>query len=62
MTVQNKIYECMATGKAVIAGRSPAIEQNFIDSQQILSVNRNHYGIAEGIKYLFEKGKSKGGQ
>jgi glycosyltransferase involved in cell wall biosynthesis len=38
MTVQNKIYECMAVGKPVITGRSPAVENNFKENYHLLIV------------------------
>jgi glycosyltransferase involved in cell wall biosynthesis len=59
MTVQNKIYECMAVGKPVITGRSPAVENNFKDNYHLLSVDRNPFSIAEGVKYLYQNPKQK---
>jgi glycosyltransferase involved in cell wall biosynthesis len=59
MTVQNKIYECMAVGKPVITGRSPAVENNFKENYHLLSVDRNPFSIAEGVKYLYQNPKQK---
>lgn len=59
MTVQNKIYECMAMGKPVITGRSPAVENNFKENYHLLSVERNPFSIAEGVKYLYQNPKQK---
>lgn len=59
MTVQNKIYECMAVGKPVITGRSPAVENNFKEDHHIISVDRNPFSIAEGVKYLHQNQKQK---
>ena len=46
MTVQNKIYEALAMGKAVITGRSPAVESAFIQQEEILLCER---GSAESL-------------
>ena len=59
MTVQNKIYECMAMGKLVITGRSPAIQNNFKEGKHILSVERNHIAIAEKLYNLQRNPKQK---
>lgn len=59
MTVQNKIYECMAMGKAIITGRSPAAQENFVDGYHILLVDRNYSAIANGLSYLYQNLKQK---
>lgn len=54
MTVQNKIYECMACGKAVVAGNSPAIQQQFTDEVELKVCERTGVSIAGVIVYLQE--------
>ncbi len=54
MTVQNKIYECMACGKAVITGISPAVQDQFADEGELKMCERNGKSIAEAILYLKE--------
>jgi glycosyltransferase involved in cell wall biosynthesis len=46
-------------GKPVITGRSPAVENNFKDNYHLLSVDRNPFSIAEGVKYLYQNPKQK---
>lgn len=55
MTVQNKIYECMACGKAIINGTSPAIINQFTDEVELKICERNAEAIAEAILYLKSK-------
>ena len=57
MTVQNKIYECMACGKVVIAGTSPAIQYQFSDEVELKMCERTGESIAETIVYLKENPK-----
>jgi len=53
MTVQNKIYECMAMGKTVITGDSPAVRSAFTHTQQIYLVDREECtALAEAIVVL----------
>ncbi|MDD2523053.1 MAG: glycosyltransferase family 4 protein [Anaerolineaceae bacterium] len=52
MTVQNKIYECMACGKAVITGTSPAIRAQFTDEVELKICERNGVSIAGAILSL----------
>lgn len=54
MTVQNKIYECMACGKTVITGVSPAIQDQFADEGELKMCERSGESIAEAILYLKE--------
>ncbi|NLE83209.1 MAG: glycosyltransferase family 4 protein [Chloroflexi bacterium] len=54
MTVQNKIYECMACAKVVIAGTSPAISHQFTDEVELKMCERTGESIAEAILYLKE--------
>lgn len=49
MTVQNKIYECMAMGKAVITGDSPAIRDKFTHKSNIFICERKPAGIAKAV-------------
>jgi len=52
MTVQNKIYECMACGKTVITGVSPAIQNQFTDGVELKICERSGKSIAGTILYL----------
>lgn len=52
MTVQNKIYECMAVGKAIITGESPAVRNGFTHKEDIFICERQAQGIAKAIKIL----------
>jgi glycosyltransferase involved in cell wall biosynthesis len=49
MTVQNKIYECMAMGKVVLTGASPAITAEFINQDSICFSERNPKDLAQAI-------------
>lgn len=50
MTVQNKIYECMAMGKAVITGESPTVREAFEHEHEIFICERNAESIARAIR------------
>jgi len=53
MTVQNKIYECMAMGKPVITGDSPAVRQTLTDRKNVYLVPRmDGDAIAQAILAL----------
>jgi len=52
ITVHNKIYECMASGKAIIVGDSPAIREQFTDLEEVAISERNPAKIAEKILFL----------
>ncbi len=52
MTVQNKIYECMAMGKPIITGDSPALRNNLPDKTVILCSRDNPQDIAIEILRL----------
>ncbi|MFZ3069764.1 MAG: glycosyltransferase [Anaerolineaceae bacterium] len=54
MTVQNKIYECMAAGKAVITGESPATRAQFTNMQDLILCERNPESLANAILLLSE--------
>lgn len=54
MTVQNKIYECMACGKAIITGTSPAVLSQFTNEVELKICERDGISIAEAILYLKE--------
>lgn len=54
MTVQNKIYECMACGKAIITGTSPAVLSQFANEVELKICERDGKSIAEAILYLKE--------
>jgi len=53
MTIQNKIYECMAMGKPVLTGDSPAIRSNFSHKKHLYISDRTGISIAAGISDLF---------
>lgn len=53
VSINNKIYECMAMGKAIITGESEAISNLFGPSKPLLLVRReNHKDIADAILLL----------
>ena len=52
MTVQNKIYECMAMGKPVVTGESPAVKSGFVHKKDIYICERSPVGIAGAITAL----------
>ena len=54
MTIQNKIYECMACGKAIITGTSPAVLSQFTNEVELKICERDGKSIAEAILYLKE--------
>jgi len=54
MTVQNKIYECMACGKTVITGTSPAILAQFTDEVELKICERDGKSISKAILELKE--------
>lgn len=54
MTVHNKIYECMACGKTVLTGTSPAVQYQFTDEIELKMCERTGESIAEAILYLKE--------
>lgn len=54
MTVQNKIYECMACGKIVITGASPAILAQFTDEVELKICERDGKSISKAILELKE--------
>lgn len=53
MTIHNKIYECLAMGKAVITGISPATERVFTNYHDIFLCDRTPTGLADAIKTLY---------
>lgn len=55
MTVQNKIYECLAMRKAVVTGDSPAVRQVFSHSRHLFICDRNPQALAEAISFLYSK-------
>lgn len=52
MTVQNKIYECMAAGKAVITGDSPAVRDVFAHKQHLYICKRTALSLMNAIQEL----------
>ncbi len=52
MTIQNKIYECMAMQKPVLTGDSPAIQQAFIHKTHLYVTNRNPIDLSNAILEL----------
>jgi len=54
MTVQNKVYECMACGKVVVTGTSPAIRAQFTDEVELKICERTGESIAGSILLLKE--------
>jgi glycosyltransferase involved in cell wall biosynthesis len=52
MTIQNKIYECMAAGAAVLTGNSQAIDDSFTSGIDMFSCERTASGISNAISTL----------
>lgn len=53
MTVQNKIYECLAMGKPVLTGQGPAVTENFRHREHLYFCERqNPQALAEAIRVL----------
>lgn len=52
MTVQNKIYECMAMGKPIITGKSPATQNNLPADTLVLCSRDSSHEIADAILAL----------
>jgi glycosyltransferase involved in cell wall biosynthesis len=53
MTIQNKIWECLAMAKPIITGDSPVIRNTFINKYHLLVCNRNDQdSLVESIKFL----------
>lgn len=53
MTIHNKIYECLAMGKPVITGISPATNETFNNFEDIILCQRNSKSLAEAILTLY---------
>jgi glycosyltransferase involved in cell wall biosynthesis len=57
MTVQNKLYECMAMKKAIVTGTSPTVGEAFDDKQVMYLVPREDgEAIAAALSRLWEDG------
>lgn len=53
MTVQNKIYECLALGKPVLTGESAALAEAFTHGQHLYTCERkNPAALAQAIRFL----------
>ena len=53
MTVQNKIYECMAMGKPVVSGDSPAVRRAFTHGRHIFLCRRDDpQALADAVRML----------
>ncbi|MCL4835100.1 MAG: glycosyltransferase family 4 protein [Caldilineaceae bacterium] len=53
MTVQNKIYECLALGKPVLTGEGPAVAQTFSHGEHLfLCARANPQALADGLLAL----------
>ncbi len=58
LTIQNKIFECIACAKPVITGDSPAVREVFSHKENIYLVPRDDaQGIAEAILELFNNAR-----
>jgi glycosyltransferase involved in cell wall biosynthesis len=56
MTIQNKIYESLAVGSALISGHSPTVRDAFTDGHHLLLVERgNPSALAEAIMTLYDQ-------
>lgn len=52
MTVQNKIYECLAMGKPVVTGEGPAVNAQFADGLYLAIVERRD---ETGLAYMLQQ-------
>jgi len=53
MTVQNKIYECLAMGKPVVTGDGPAVGKSFHHREHLYLCERaNPHALADAIRIL----------
>ncbi len=53
MTVQNKIYECLAMARPVLTGSSPAVRQALVHGEHIFLCERaNARALADAIRFL----------
>jgi len=53
MTVQNKIYECLAMAKPVLTGDGPAVRQALVHGEEVYLCERaNAQALAEAIRRL----------
>lgn len=59
MTVQNKIYECLAMGKPVITGESPAIKNTLPENVIVTCSRENPQDLAESILLLMNNPEIK---
>lgn len=53
MTIQNKIYECLAMGKAVISGKSVTAENTFQHDKHLYLCERSAESLAQAITTLY---------
>ena len=57
MTVQNKLYECLAMGKAVLSGESPAVRAALVAGKEIALCPRlDPAALAESVRTLCADG------
>jgi glycosyltransferase involved in cell wall biosynthesis len=55
MTVQNKIYECMAMKKPIVSGNSEAVQAAFENEKEIMLIDRNDpQNLADAISRLLK--------
>lgn len=59
ITVHNKVYESMACGKAMVTGKSPAIETQFVNRREILYCERTPEDIANAILEVYNNPQLK---
>ena len=59
ITVHNKVYESMACGKAMVTGKSPAIEAQFVNRREILYCERTPEDIANAILEVYNNPQLK---
>jgi len=54
MTIQNRLYECLAKGKVLLTGFSPLVDRTFQDGQDLFLCDRSVKGIIAAIRFLRE--------
>lgn len=54
MTIQNRLYECLAQGKVLLTGYSPLVARTFKHGRDLFLCDRSVKGIVEAISILKE--------
>jgi glycosyltransferase involved in cell wall biosynthesis len=52
LTIQNKIYECLALGKPLVSGTSPLVARTFVHGRDLYLCERDPRSLAQAIATL----------